>query len=257
MSEPFCRVEREGKLLIVTMNRPETLNAFPRGSHEEMAEIFDDFAADDGLHVAILTGAGRAFCAGSDIRAYDADPDYIPVLPASGGAGITRRQGLEKPIIGAAPGLAMGGGFEVLLCCDLIIAAEDAYFGLPEPRVGAGAMGGGIPQLVRKVPHSVAMGILIAGERLSAEDALRLGLVNEIAPKGEVLNVARKWADKILANSPVAVRVTKRIADLAAWGAPEADIHHAEYAGSVEVMSSPDRVEGMRAFMEKRPPKWN
>lgn len=252
---PFCTVEREGKILIVTMNRPETLNAFPPGAHDEMEKIFDDFAADDSLHVAILTGAGRAFCAGSNIKAYD--EGYVPVMPPTGGGGILKRKGLRKPIIAAAPGLAMGGGFEVLLACDLVIAAEGAFFGLPEPLVGAGATGGGIPHLVRKIPHSAAMAVLIAGERLSAEDAYRFGLVNEIAPQGEVLTVAKKWAEKILRLAPIAMRCTKEVADLALRGASEEELHHAEDAAQAEIWASPDRAEGMRAFFEKRTPVWS
>lgn len=251
---PFCTVEREGKILIVTMNRPESLNAFPPGAHDEMEKIFDDFAADDSLHVAILTGAGRAFCAGSNLKAYDAG--YTPVMPKTGGAGILKRRGLRKPIIGAAPGLALGGGFEVLLACDLVVAAEGAFFGLPEPQVGAGATGGGIPHLVRKLPHAIAMSILIAGERLSVDDAYRFGLVNEIAPKGEVLAVARKWAEKILKSAPTAMRCTKYVADLALLGASDEELHHAEDEVQIEIWNSPDRVEGMRAFVEKRPPNW-
>lgn len=249
----FCKVERSDGLLIVTLNAPDRLNALAPDCHHEMAQIFDDYESDPTLHVAILTGAGRAFCAGADIKAMDAGVETV--LPPSGGGGITYRR-MGKPLIGAANGLALGGGFEILLSCDVIIADESAVFGLPEPRVGAAAMGGGIAHLARKIPYALAMGLILTGDRISAQDAFRYGLVNEVAPAGAALDVARAWAARMLECAPAALQASKRIAALALDGLDAKAVEAAEAIARAEVMSSQDRHEGMRAFLERRPPVW-
>ncbi|WP_284734450.1 enoyl-CoA hydratase-related protein [Sphingosinicella terrae] len=250
----FCTVERDGGLLVVTMNRPEKLNAFQADAHEQMAAIFNAFEDDDALRVAILTGAGRAFCAGSDISCY-VDGTSRP-LPPEGGAGITHNRRLSKPIIAAVNGLAMGGGCEVALACDLIVAAEDAAFALPEPRVGAAALGGGLVQLCRKLPFSVAMSLILTGDRLSAVEAHRFGLVSELSPAGKVLETARALATRILAGAPLAIRATRAIARAALEGKPSDEIDRIEATLRADLMASADFTEGMTAFMEKRAPSW-
>ena len=250
----FCKVERAGRLLIVTMNRPDKLNAFQADAHEQMAKIFNAFEDDSGLDVAILTGAGRAFCAGSDISVY-VEGTSRP-LPPEGGAGITHNHRLTKPIIAAVNGLAMGGGCEVALACDLIVASEDAAFALPEPKVGAAALGGGIVQLCRKLPYSIAMKIVLAGERLSAADALRYGMVTEVVRKDQVLDAAKALAGKILESAPLAIRATLRMARLALEGAPRDQWERIESDVREKVMASADFNEGMSAFMERRAPVW-
>ena len=250
----FCNVERDGRVLIVTMNRPEKLNALSPESHDEMAVIFNDFQADEGLDVAILTGAGRGFCSGSDISAYVAGANRP--LPPEGGAGITHNHKLTKPIIAAVNGIAMGGGFEIALACDLMIAAQDAVFALPEPLVGAAALGGGIFQLCRKLPYAVAMQLLMTGEKLSAADGFRYGMINELVPASEVLNAAKALAARILRCAPVAVQATKQMAALALRCVPPEQAAREEVVARSWVMGSADFKEGMTAFMERRKPVW-
>ena len=157
----------------VTLNRPQVLNALHPPAHFELAEVFDAFADDANLWIAVIRGAGeRSFCTGTDlkVRAQLGQDEY----PASGFAGLTRRFDLDKPVVAAVNGLALGGGLEIALACDLIIAAEHARFGFPEPRVGLAAMGGGVHRLVRQLPDKVAMGLLLTGRQFSAQEALGL-----------------------------------------------------------------------------------
>jgi len=250
----FCLVTREARTLIVTMNRPDKLNALIPESHDEMAVIFNDFQSDDALDVAILTGAGRGFCSGSDISAYVAGTNRP--LPPEGGGGITHNHRLTKPIIAAVNGLAMGGGFEIALACDLMIAAEEASFALPEPLVGAAALGGGIFQLCRKLPYAVAMHLLMTGDRLSAEEGFRHGLINQVVPAGEVLATAKSLAARISRCAPVALQATKQMAALALRAAPPEEAAREEVIARTRVMASADFKEGMTAFMERRKPVW-
>jgi enoyl-CoA hydratase/carnithine racemase len=252
----FCNVAREGHILVVTMNRPDKRNCLPPESHVEMEKIWDDFEADPALRVGILTGAGdKSFCAGSDLSAYQAGFDGT--LPRSGGAGLTTRLDCPKPIIAAVNGLALGGGFEVMLCCDLAVAVETAQFGLPEPLVGAAAFGGGIPRLCRKVPHAIAMEIILTSRRFSAAEALQFGLINRVVPPGGALAAAKELAAAILRGAPLAIAGSKQIADMALEGMSLADILEAEDGEPKRtVMQSADLKEGISAFFEKREPRW-
>ena len=250
----FCDVQKEGALLVVTMNNPKKLNALGPTSHEEMASIFNDFEDDPKLSVAILTGAGRAFCSGSDISAYVAGTNKP--LPPEGGGGLTHNHRLSKPVIAAVNGLAMGGGCEIALSCDMLVASENAYFGLPEPLVGAAALGGGLIQICRKLPYSVAMKVILTGDRLSAEEALRYGLISEVAPEGGALDAARKLAKRIMRCSPVALSATRQMARLALSGMPTAEIEKIEENVRAKVMASDDFKEGMAAFLDRREPVW-
>lgn len=259
--QQYVNVEKEGQLLIVTLNRPEKHNALHPDSHAQLAAIWDDYFADDSLRVAILTGAGeRAFSVGSDLAGYDAAVGAGAAkleLPASGYAGLTRRLGTPKPIIAAVNGLALGGGFEVMLCCDLAIAAGNAEFGLPEPLVGAAALAGGIPRLCRKLPYTIAMTLLMTGERLNAADALRFGLVSQLAPRGQVLDAARALAQRVLRAAPLAIAATKQVADLTLQGAGiEEILRFEDGAPARSVMGSEDLREGVAAFFDKRTPRW-
>lgn len=250
----FCTVAREGALLVVTMNRPDKLNAFPPDAHWQMAGIFNAFEDDPALRVAILTGAGRAFCAGSDIAAYVDGTNRA--LPPEGGAGLTHNHRLTKPVIAAVNGLAFGGGCEVALACDLIVASEGASFALPEPLVGAAALGGGIVQICRKLPYAVAMRLVLTGDAIGATEAHRLGMISELAPADQALDRARALAAKVLAGAPVAIRATRRMAQLALSGATPNEIEQAEAQVRGEVMGSADFREGMAAFVSRRPPVW-
>ncbi len=250
-----CKVARNGEILEVTIDRQEVLNALYSPGHIELARVWDAYAADPELRVAILTGAGdRAFCAGNDLKAAAAGVkrDYVP----SGFGGLTSRFDLHKPVIAAVNGLAMGGGFELALACDLIIASDTAFFALPEPRVGLAALGGGIHRLVRQLPKQAAMGILLTGRRVDAQEALRLGFVNEVVPAGQALEAARRWAQQILQCAPLSIRTTKTVAQ---QGLAQKDLESAyrmQYPVVMELLQSEDLIEGPRAFAEKRQPVW-
>jgi len=252
----FCTVTREEQILIVTMNRPEKRNSLTPESHTQMQRIWDDFVADPSLRVGILTGAGdKAFCSGSDLSAYQAG--FEGSLPRSGGAGLTHRLDRTKPIIAAVNGLALGGGFEIMLACDLVVASERAEFSLPEVLVGAGAFGGGIPRLCRKLPHTIALELVLTGRRMGVAEAHRLGLVNQIVPAERVLEATKELARSILRGAPLSVEASKEVADMALEGKSLTEIIHAEDgAPKQRVMRSADLQEGIKAFFEKRSPHW-
>lgn len=252
----FCTVSREERILIVTMNRPEKRNSMPPDSHLEMEQIWDKFQADPELRVGILTGAGeKAFCAGSDLGGYQAG--YDGTLPRSGGGGLTHRLDGAKPIIAAVNGLAFGGGFEVMLACDLVIASEKAEFSLPEVLVGAGAFGGGIPRLCRKIPHTIALELVLTGRRMAAAEAHRLGLLNQVVAPERVLEAAKEMARSIMRGAPLASEGSKLVADMALQGHTLEHIFKAEEGEPKQrVMRSADSQEGIKAFFEKRTPHW-
>jgi acetyl-CoA C-acetyltransferase len=254
----FCKAEREGRILVVTIDRPERMNALHWMANEELASVFDDFAADPELWVAILTGAGdRAFSAGNDLK-YQAEEakGELRAGPASGFAGLTSRFDLTKPVIAAVNGVAMGGGFEIALACDLVIASSNAVFALPEPRVGLAALAGGLHRLPRQIGLKPAMGMLLTGRRVPAEEGLRLGFVNEVVAPGELMAAARRWAEQILECSPLSVRATKQAS---LHGLDHASVEaamNARYPAIGTLLGSEDFVEGPLAFAQKRPPVW-
>lgn len=254
----FCRSEREGRLLLVTIDRPERMNALHWMANEELAGIFDAFEADPELWVAILTGAGdRAFSAGNDLK-YQATEakGELRAGPASGFAGLTARYGLTKPVIAAVNGVAMGGGFEIALACDLIVASTNAVFALPEPRVGLAALAGGLHRLPRQIGLKQAMGMLLTGRRVSAEEGQRLGFVNEVVEPSELMAAARRWAAQILECSPLSVRATKQAALQGLTHSSIEESMNERYSAIGELLGSQDFVEGPLAFAQKRPPKW-
>lgn len=267
MNEPtqFCRVERDGHLLVVTLDRPQVRNALHRAASDELDRVWTRYETDHELRVAILTGAGdRAFSAGYDMRE--------PSMPAGEGEGggtayiahrhprglgaLTLRHDMAKPIIAAVNGVALGGGFELALACDIIVAAEHAEFGLPEPRVGRMALEGGMHRLARSISFKTAMGMLLTGRRVSAAEAYRTGLVNEVVALADLLSAARRWADEILACAPLSVQATKEAV------LKGLDLSLPSAVGLVPPMMakalvSSDQVEGVNAFLEKRAPRWS
>ena len=199
MSYDHVIYEKLGHVAYVTLNRAERMNALDKHSHEELIEIFDDFAADEDSWVAIITGAGdRAFSAGNDLKATaeaSANGEQR-VNPSSRFGAITRGYECPKPLIAAVNGVAAGGGFELALACDLVIAADTARFALPEPRVGLIAGAGGVHRLSRQIPLKHAMGMLLTGRFVSAEEGYRLGFVNEVVPAAELMPAAERWAER-------------------------------------------------------------
>ena len=252
----FCNVERDGRLLIVTINRPEVMNALHRPACLELEGVFDAFRDDPELWVAILTGAGdRAFSAGNDLK-YQAEGNDT-TLPPSGFGGLTGRFDLTKPVLAAVNGLALGGGFELALACDLLIAARNASFALPEPKVGLAATAGGLLRLPRQIPLKHAMGMILTGRRVTAEEGLALGFINEVVAPGETLAAARRWAEQILEGSPMSVRAAKELVH-AGFDRPLEEIYRTQKSlpAVAALYAGEDRKEGPKAFAEKRKPVW-
>ncbi len=253
-SYQFIRTERRGRILIVTINRPEVLNALHAAAHREMAEAWDGFAADPELWVGIVTGAGdRAFCAGNDLKHQASGGDMT--MPASSFAGLTSRFDCFKPILAAVNGLALGGGFEIVLACDIVIAAETARLGLPEPRVGLAALAGGMQRLPRQIGIKNAMSMLLTGRQIDAAEASRLGLVQEIAPAGKLMERTIVWAEQILECAPLSVRASKEVA-LGSLDRPLEESLATHFDGVRRMIQSEDFIEGPMAFAQKRKPVW-
>src|SRR3954449_1902755 len=251
----FSTSERDGHLFIVTINRPEVLNALHPPGNRELAEVFDEFANDPELWVAIVTGAGRAFSAGNDLK-YQASGADRSGQPKAGFGGLTSRYDLNKPVIAAVNGIAMGGGFEIALACDIIVAAENAVFALPEVRVGLAALAGGVHRLPRTIGTKNALGMILTGRRVSAAEGATLGFVNEVGPAGTALEGARRWAAQILEASPMSVRASKQAVLQGLEYAGVAEASRGNYPAVREMRHSEDFIEGPRAFAEKRPPEW-
>jgi enoyl-CoA hydratase/carnithine racemase len=257
----YSRTERDGRLLIVTINRPEVYNALHPMANAELSEAFDAFAADPELWVAIITGAGdKAFCAGNDLKYHAQVRDKTgerPRHPGKGFGGLTNRLDLDKPVIAAVNGVAMGGGFEIALAADLIIASDRAKFALPEPRVGLAAGAGGMQRLARQVPLKKAMGMMLTGRHVSASEGYELGFVTAVVPHAGLMQEARRWAEQILECSPVSIRATKQVV-MRSLNVPdlESALRNRNYPAYVAMTESEDTIEGPKAFAEKRKPRW-
>jgi len=255
MTYEFIQVQTAGRITTVTINRPQVMNSINPQMHHELQAAFDAFGADESQFICVLTGAGnRAFCAGSDLKADWSGSKY----PKNGYAGLIERFDLYKPIIAAVNGVCMGGGFEVALACDIIIASETARFALPEPKVGAIALGGGVHRLVRQIGMKRAMGYLLTSQPFSAQDGYALGLVNEVAAPDQLAATVDRWCEQILQCAPMSVRATK---EAAMRGLDETSVEaamkaQADYPAFRAWRSSEDLKEGSRAFAEKRPPNW-
>jgi crotonobetainyl-CoA hydratase len=252
----FVDVKRNGRITVVTLNRPDMMNALHIDAHFELHEVFDAFAADPEQWVAIVTGSGdKAFSAGNDLKWQAAGGKRG--TNTSGFAGLTTRFDCDKPIIAAVNGVAMGGGFETALACDLIIAAENAVFALPEPRVGLAALAGGLHRLPRQIGLKRAMGMILTGRHVSAREGLELGFVNEVVPKGEALKAAERWAATICQNSPMSIRASKQTINKGMnVSLEQALAEQRDYPAAKAMVASQDYIEGPKAFSEKRPPQW-
>ena len=251
----FIEVSKTDRVTTVTLNRPAVMNAINPKMHAELQTAFDDFAADPEQFVAVVTGAGdRAFCAGSDLKAFDRHGGY----PKNGYAGLIERFDLAKPVIAAVNGLALGGGFEVALACDVVIASETASFGLPEPLVGAVALGGGLHRLSRQIGLKQAMGLILSSRRIGADEGLRLGFVNEVVPADQLNAAVDRWCADILRGSPMSIRASK---ETVMRGLSEPDVAaamraQADYPAFAAWRTSDDAQEGPAAFAQKRAPVW-
>lgn len=248
-------VSRDGRITTITLNRPEKMNAITPEMHFALGEAFDAFAADPDQFICVVTGAGeKAFCAGSDLKAADRHKGY----PPGGYAGLIERFDLAKPVIAAVNGLALGGGFEIALAADIVIATDTASFGLPEPLVGTVALGGGLHRLARQIPLKQAMGMIMTSRRVPAEEGARLGFVNEVVPAADLKAATRRWCDEILRASPMSIRASKetvmRGLDEPSFAA--AMRAQADYPAFAAMRASDDAKEGLAAFAQKRAPDW-
>ncbi|WP_214108239.1 crotonase/enoyl-CoA hydratase family protein [Acrocarpospora catenulata] len=253
MTEPAALVERRDHVMLITLNRPEVRNAVNAALTRAVGEALDEADADPSVRAVVLTGAGdKAFCAGADLKAVARGEFTTEGLkPHWGFAGCVTHP-ISKPVIAAVNGFALGGGTEIALWADLVVAAETAAFGLPEVKRGIIAGAGGAFRLIQQLPAKVAMEILLTGDPVPAAEALRLGLVNRVVPQDQVVAAALELAGRVCANAPLSVQASKRIArgfsEEAAWArsAAEAEL----------IMKSADAKEGPRAFAEKRAPVW-
>jgi crotonobetainyl-CoA hydratase len=252
----YCTVERRDHILTITLNRTEVLNAMNPAAHFELDQVFDSYASDADMHVAIITGAGdRSFCVGTDLKELARTGDHQK--PPGGFCGITTRFNLFKPVIAAVNGLCLGGGTEIVAACDLAIASDRAEFGLIEPRVGLAALGGGaLQRLTREMPMKQAMMLVLTGQRINAQDAKRISLINEVVPHEELMTSARRLAQEILACAPLAVQASKQVM-LQSRDIPEMKASmEATYEAAEKMLASADAIEGPLAFSEKRQPRW-
>ena len=244
--------ERRGRTLVITLNRPDARNAVNAALAHGVAAGLDELDTDDELSVGILTGSGKGFCAGMDLKAFVAGES--PYVDGRGFAGIAQRAA-DKPVIAAIEGFAVAGGLEVALACDLIVAAEGAKLGIPEAKRSLVAAGGALLRLPRRIPYHVAMELALTGDPITAERGAELGLVNRVAEPGGALDAALELADTIAKNGPLALRASKRILlEEPGWSEDEKWQKQGEISGPV--FGSEDAREGATAFSEKREPQW-
>ena len=252
MSDPAVLTEVREGVLLVTLNRPEQRNAVNRAVAEGIASALDRLDGDPALRAGVLTGAGRGFCAGMDLKAFVAGEPVA--VEGRGFAGIVRRPS-EKPLIAAVEGFAVAGGFEIALACDLIVAARGARFGIPEVKRGLVAAGGALLRLPERIPYHLAMELALTGELVEAERMASVGLVSRVVEPGGAVEGALSLAGSIAANGPLAVAASKRVlVESPSWPAGSEWERQAEISDPVR--ASEDAREGSLAFAEKRAPRW-
>lgn len=254
---PIRYEAREG-IARVTIDRPEVLNAIDPGAEQELQRIWAAIEADRAVRAVVLTGAGdRAFSAGADMKGGSgvSGLEYWAAPRPGGFGGIALRETLDVPVLARVNGHALGGGFEMVLGCDLVIAAEEASFGLPEARVGRLPLDGGMTLLQRQVPFRQAMGMLLTGRRIPAAEAYRMGLVNEVVPRAELDAAVDRWLADIVLCAPLSIRAVKQVVRRTAH-LTAAEAQAQRLPALVEALSSRDSQEGVRAFVEKRAPVW-
>jgi enoyl-CoA hydratase len=240
--------EVRGRVLVITLNRPEAMNSINTALAQGLVAATEQLDSDDGLTVGVLTGAGRGFSAGMDLKAFATEG-------SPRGFEKFFKTGSKKPIIAAIEGFALAGGLEIALSCDLLVAAKGIKIGIPEVGVGLFAAGGALLRLPRRIPYGVAMEMALTSDPITAERALELGLVSRVAEKGEALNVALELAERIAKNAPLGVAASKQLVR-ASQGATEDEFWDIQDPFARSVFTSQDGQEGPRAFAEKRPPVW-
>jgi len=242
----------------VTIDRPDRMNAVDAATEAELMRIWSEIEQNRDVRVVVLTGSGeRAFCTGADMKGGSgvSGLEYWAAPRPGGFGGIALRDTLDVPVIARVNGHALGGGMEMVLGCDIVVAADNATFGLPEPRVGRLALDGGIAMLPRRIPHGLAMGMLLTGRRIGAAEAHSFGLVNEVAPKAELDAAVARWVADILACAPLSVRAIKQMVR-AGEGLTPREAQMLRLPALVEALKSSDQDEGVKAFQEKRAPQW-
>ncbi|WP_435220394.1 crotonase/enoyl-CoA hydratase family protein [Streptomyces sp. Tue6028] len=252
MSTNEVRVQRVDSTLLITIDRPHARNAVNSAVAGLLSQALDELEADNTLRAGVLTGSQGTFSAGMDLKA--ALEGELPTVPGRGFGGLTEAE-LTKPLIAAVEGFALGGGFELALSCDLIVAAEDAKFGLPEVRRGLVAAAGGVIRLPKRIPYHLAMELLLTGRPVSGDRAGRLGLVNKVTAPGETVAAALELAEQLAQSAPLSLATVKRLVRTGD-GMPEADAFAVQRAAMDTLMDSADAHEGMTAFAERRDPRW-
>lgn len=257
MSE--IRYETADHVARVTIDRPRVLNALSPAAEDELREIWARVEGDRGVWVVVVTGAGdRAFCVGADMSAQETGAtglEYWARERPGGFGGLAVRRTLHVPVIAAVNGHAIGGGLEMVLGCDIVVAVEGARFGLSEPRVGRIPLDGGVFQLVRQLPYRLAMGMLLTGQQISAAEACRYGLINEVVPRERFAEAVQRWVDEVLACAPLSLRAIKAMV-LGTEAMRVEDATRMRFPSLVEALGSDDAAEGVQAFREKRKPVW-
>ena len=246
--ESAVLTERRGRVLVITLNRPEAMNAINGALSEGLRSAVQELDSDSGLTAGVVTGAGKGFCSGMDLKAFSRGEDIGPMLEFV-------RNGAAKPLVGAIEGFALAGGLELALSCDLLVAARGAKLGIPEVGVGLFAAGAGLFRLPGRVGYGTAMEMAITGDPITAEEAADHGLVSRLTEPGEALGAALVLAERIARNAPLAVAASKQLIR-ATQGATEEELWKIQRPHMATVWKSGDAKEGPRAFAEKRPPEW-
>ncbi|MBM04072.1 MAG: enoyl-CoA hydratase [Chloroflexi bacterium] len=258
MSYKFINYVKKNKIAYITINRPERMNALHAPANEEMTDAFNDFNKDPDTWIAILTGKGpKSFSAGNDLKytnEQNQSSEKFSNYNSNRFGGIDGIWECWKPIIGAINGYALGGGLELAMSCDILIAADHSELGLPEGKVGL-VPGSGVHRLPRHIPIKIAMGMILTGRRISAEEALNLGLVNEVVPIEDLMDTAERWANEILQIAPLSARASKQMI-LSGLDSPLNIAMTRKYSEWEKAQSSKDIIEGPKAFSEKRQPNW-
>jgi enoyl-CoA hydratase/carnithine racemase len=242
----------------VTIDRPDVLNAIDLATEAELVHIWDDIERSNDIRVVVLTGAGeRSFCAGADLKNTSnlKGVDYWAASRPGGFGGIALRETLNVPVIARVNGFALGGGFEMVLGCDLVVACEEASFGLPEPLVGRLPLDGGMLLLQRQIPYRQAMAMMLTGQRVKARRALEIGLINEVVARSELDGAVDRWVQQILACAPLSLKALKQVVRLTGTMSP-AQAHGMRLPALVAALQSEDSNEGVLAFQQKRKPQW-